>query len=250
MFNFRTALILISTITMLTLSGCGDKTEKSNINSGTANVNNVEVHPDKHWYTPWRKSEEEWKEEDDERERLIAENKEKLKNELIAADKILDTWVTKLDEQRVKGEGFIHHEGRTELDPWGNLIKVGYHQVNLKEWMTIRSLGPDGRQATEDDMVRKKYALNYPGIFDGLDGTGKLVLFWLSSGVVAFFLFSGYAYSGKRRKHHRHTGVGMVGAFLYCVVLAPIACITYLISLIASIGGSDFDLDPFDIDIG
>jgi hypothetical protein len=232
----------------LALSGCGGKTEP--VNNGTANVNKAEVHPDKHWYTPWRKSKEEWQNEDEEKARIVAENKERLKNELATADTLLDTWSAKLDEQQNKGNGFVHHEGRTELDPWGNLLKVEYYQVNLKEFMTIRSLGPDGQDGTEDDLVRKKYAMNYPGMFDGLDGTGTLVLIWICSGIISFLLFSGYAYSGKRRNHHKHSPLGMAGALIYCVALAPIAVVTYGISLISSMGGSDFDLDPFDIDIG
>ena len=227
--------------------GCG----KEEANNGTANVNKAEVHAKKHWYTPWRKSEEEWKTEEEEKAKIIADNKARLKQELAIVDNQLYAWTTKLNIARHgKGEGFIHHEGRTELDPWGNLLKIEYYQVNLKEFMVIRSLGPDGKHGTEDDLVRKKHAMNYPGVFDGLDGTGKLVLFWLVCGLVAFSCLGGYSYSGKRRNHHKHTGIGMVGAFLYCLLLAPIACFTYLISLISSLGGSDFDLDPFDIDIG
>ena len=243
MLNARVAIILA-----LCLSGCGGKTEP--VNNGTANVNKANVPAEKHWYTPWRQSKEERKVEAEEKARIVAENKERLKNELAAADSLLDTWSNKLDERQNKGEGFLHHEGRTELDPWGNLLTVEYHQINLKEFMTLRSLGPDGQERTEDDLVRKKYAMNYPGIFEGLNGTGKLVLFWIGSGIISFLLFSGYAYSGKRRKHHKHSPLGMAGALVYCIALAPIAMVTYGISLISSIGGSDFDLEPFDMDIG
>lgn len=244
MSNLRIVFICIC----ITVLGCSTNSENTNTNSGTANVNKVTVHAKKHWYTPWRKSEEEWKAEEEEKAKIIAEQKARLKEELAAADGQLDMWVTKLDK-RVKGEGFIHHEGTTELDPWGNLLEVKYYQVNLKEFMEIRSFGPDGQQETEDDLVRKKHAVNFPGMFDGLDGTGKLVLFWVCSGILSFFLFSGYVYSGKKRNHHKHTGIGLAGALIYCIVLAPLAAITYGISLISSIGGLDFDLDPFDVDI-
>lgn len=245
MFNTRVATVIIL---IVSFSGCGKKSEP--VNSGTANVNMAEVPPEKHWYTPWRKSKEEIKKEETTYAEMVAAAKAKLEAELASADVLLDKWAEKLDDRQNKGEGFLHHEGRTELDPWGNLLEVKYHQVNLKEFMTLRSLGPDGKEGTKDDLVRKKYAMNYPGMFDGLDGTGTLVLVWICSGVISFLLFSGYAYSGKRRKHHKHSPLGMAGALVYCIALAPLAVVTYGISLIASMGGSDFDLDPFDMDIG
>lgn len=180
MSHLRTSLI---SVLIFSFIGCSKNKET---NPGTANVNNVKVYPKKHWWTPWRKSREQLKEEEKERAKLIAEKKEKLTKDLATADQLLDKWVAKLIEGKTNGNGFIHHDGLTELDPWGNLIKVDYEQINLKEWLIVQSFGPDGKEDTNDDLIKREYTMNYAGVLEGLDNTGKLVLF----GICALFIFT------------------------------------------------------------
>ena len=217
--------IRIAFLICLFFVGCGEKTEPVAV---TPDVK-TEIHRDKHWYTPWRKSEEEWQAIEEEKARTVIENKERL----VIADALLDVWSAKLDEQQNKGNGFVHHEGITELDPWGNMLRVEYHQVNLKEFMTVRSLGPDGQQGTEDDLVRKKYAMNYPGMFKGLNWIGILVLIWMFLGIISLLLFL----VDKKRHDRKHSSFEMTRALAFCVILAPFAALTYGIQLQEELAG-------------
>jgi hypothetical protein len=185
--------------------------------TGEAEVE-AEVQPEKKWYTPWRKSEAEQKAKAEDEARIVAEekarieheaeekalvaaeNKARLEHELVVANELLDEWLTKLGDKQSRGNGFVHHEGRTELDPWGNLLQFEYTQVNLKEFIILRSLGPDGQLDTEDDLVRKNHATNYSGMFKGLNRKGAIALFCSVCSILVIIVVIYHLHSIRRIK--------------------------------------------------
>lgn len=71
----------------------------------------------------------------------IAAKREAREQQLKEADFLVQKWADKL--QTNSSGGFVHHEGLTDVDPWGQQLRIDYKQDWFNEVATVRSAGPD-----------------------------------------------------------------------------------------------------------
>ncbi len=192
-----------------------------------------------------------------EKERIVNEKKNAVAA-LKEGDALVQEWADKLGEKQPNG-GFRHHEGITEQDPWGNLLKVEYQQKWFTEYLTVTSAGPDSKYGTPDDLVRTRSVSNPGGIGDGISTFGWVMIVWLGSAALSVWFSSSLIsrhnrLKGKVRREHP------LGFALAVMVMGPLALIFYGLKLAANILGEfnghpgwglsfDFDLDFGDFDI-
>lgn len=161
-------------------------------------------------------------------------------------DALLSEYLPKVAVPSPSG-GFVHHEGLTEVDAWGNFLVVEYSQVNFRQVLTLRSAGPDGKFNTPDDLVRHSDTPNAWNILAGLSGWTWFFLIWGLSVFLAICLYA----SMHKNTPRKHPKLGLV----FILMLGPIALVIYLIKAFAAAGGaiagSDFsiDFDLGDIDL-
>lgn len=143
---------------------------------------------------------------------------ENLKN----GDMLVAKWA-----EYVETKGTKHHEGITDVDPWGEQILITYKQEWFNEIATIKSAGPDTKFNTSDDLIRVRTIYNPSGILKGIDTVGWLIVLWVLSGIcVLFFSNSIYIYRkthNKRRirdREHLHQL-----EYVIMLIFAPIFCI-------------------------
>jgi hypothetical protein len=179
----------------------------------------------------------------------VAAQQEQFKVQLEDGDKMVAKWATMVQEKATKdGFGFEKTEGLTEADPWGQQIKVSYHQKWFHEIATIQSAGPDGIFGSEDDLTRVRTAKNPAGIFEGISTFGWIVLAWLCCGGLALAFSSGIGYrrvaKGKSRSHRRPVVFAVA-----TILLAPLAVLIYGLQFIGgSLGATGEFFDGFDFD--
>jgi hypothetical protein len=179
------------------------------------------------------------------------QEKELAAQKLKDADALVAKWADKVQEnpQRV--------EGLTDIDPWGQPIKVNYHQEWFTQIASISSAGPDATFSTSDDLVRTRKSTNVLGIANGDSPLALFLLIWGVCIVLAILFSTGLASrraaKGKPRTH-RHP----IGFVCTTLALAPIVAFVYGLQFFGGVAGAsgdffdgfdfDFDID-FDIDI-
>lgn len=182
----------------------------------------------------------------------VAAQKEMVAQQLREADVLVSKWTEKTQGSSVFGGFSEHVEGLTDFDPWGQPIRVEYHQDGFNEVAVIKSAGPDGIFDTLDDIARSRKVLNIFG--------NPFYLFlggWFACIVLAFSFSTGV--SNRRVKHgksghHRHPA-----AFVFTTLcLAPLVAALYGVQFFGGamgftgdfFDGFDFDFDlDLDLDI-
>lgn len=138
--------------------------------------------------------------------------------------------------------GFVHHEGLTEVDSWGNFLLIEYSQSNFNQILVLRSAGPDGVFHTRDDLVRHSSTPNAWNVMAGLSFWTWFFIIWGISILLATFLY----YSMHRDSPRKHPKLGLV----FVLLLGPIALAIYLLKAfsiaLGTVMGSGFELD-FDL---
>lgn len=183
----------------------------------------------------------------------VAAQKEREQQQLKDADALVSKWADKVAADATDG-GFKKAEGLTEIDPWGQPIKVTYQQEWFKEIATIRCAGPDGRYDTTDDLTRTRTSSNTMGVFSGVSPLGWIVILWVGCGLLALLFSAGVSHRRVTRgksKRHSHPVI----FFMATMVLAPLAAIIYGLQFVGGVLGADgaffdgFDFDGGGIDI-
>lgn len=162
-------------------------------------------------------------------------------------DALVAKWADQIQETATKNFGFEQIEGLTEFDPWGQNIKITYHQEWFNELATIQSAGPDGLFNTDDDLIRIRTAKNPSGIFEGMSTIGWVVLVWLVCGMLALLFSSGVSHrrvaKGKSKKY-RHPIVHAVSTVLF----GPFTVLIYGLQFIGgAVGAHGEFFDGFDL---
>jgi len=188
------------------------------------------------------------KQRQEQQEQIKAQHEQQAQ-QLKDGDEMVAKWATMVQEKATKdGFGFEKTEGLTETDPWGQQIKVSYHQKWFNEIATIQSAGPDGLFGSEDDLTRVRTAKNPAGILEGISSVGWVVIVWLLCGGMALAFSSGIGYrrvAKGKSKSHRRPVVFAVATILF----APLAVLIYGLQFIGgAMGASGEFFDGFDFD--
>ena len=79
-------------------------------------------------------------------------------------------WAEKLDGMTTENGTYERWEGEElpEVDAWGNNLRVSYSQGGVMEFVSVRSIGKDGKSHTKDDLVDTRQATNLKGIGNGI----------------------------------------------------------------------------------
>jgi hypothetical protein len=163
-------------------------------------------------------------------EALIKLEQEKIAN-IKTSDELVSSWTNRLSENQTLNEGFVHHEGLTEVDGWGNFIKVVYAQDGFYEKMRIVSSGPDGEFGTEDDLARERTSQKPFSFIQGLGFVGWCVFLWIISIPIMAAVFAlEKTYSTKKRKHP-----------ILLALVAPFYLLTIVITGIVEVIGAIFE---------
>ena len=167
-------------------------------------------------------------------------------------DLLVQQWTDHLAEKQ-SGGGFKHHEGLTDPDPWGEMIKVEYKQKWFTEHLTVTSAGPDQKFGTADDLVRTRAVNNPAGIVDGVSTFGWVCVAWVGFGVMALVFATALntrrnRLKGKARREHP------VVFGLAVILFAPLSFFFYGLKLSANMFGGmtghpHWGLDGFDFDL-
>ena len=179
----------------------------------------------------------------------LKEQQELAVQQLKDADVLVAKWTDIIQETATKDAfGFKKMEGLTEADPWGNQIKVNYHQVWFDEIATIQSAGPDGIYGNNDDLTRTRSAKNPAGLFQGISTFGWVVFAWLFCGGCAWAFSSGVGHRRlKKGKSNRHRHPVMFA--LATIIFAPVAMFMYGMQFIGgSLGARGPFYDGFEFD--
>ena len=120
-------------------------------------------------------------------------SKEKQKKDFVeknkSTDELVSEWAEKLSQNVISDGGFVPHEGLTDVDAWGNYIKVFYYQENFYSVLKVVSAGNDEKFNTDDDLFRIKYRPNPLMVFSGLNPLGWTILVWIASTLAVLSLF-------------------------------------------------------------
>ena len=178
------------------------------------------------------------------------------------ADSLVAKYADELSRDKAAGGGFVRQEGMKPHDPWGQVLEVSYEQDWTTERLTVRSLGPDGRSGTADDLVRVRETSNVSGVLSGIPWGISFVFVWVGLGILAL-LFSTLLNGGRSRKkratlkkkndartYRRRRNHPVLSTLAICV-LGPLSCLFYGFMLLGfgltSVTGFDFDFfDDFD----
>ncbi len=169
-----------------------------------------------------------------EQEKVVKERQASIER-LKVADAVVQEWADKLGEKQPSG-GFKHHEGVTDPDPWGQLVKIEYKQQWANEIMTVTSAGPDGKFGTQDDLIRVRTASNPNGIIDGISNGGWFGITWVGLGLLGV-LFATSLNSRRNKYKGRYTREHPLLFGFTLVVLAPLAFIYYGFKLLDNMFG-------------
>ncbi len=95
-------------------------------------------------------------------------------------------WADKLDRQTTETGVYIRWQGETlpDKDPWGNDLRVDYSAGGLAENVTVRSLGPDGKSHTDDDVVEQRLSVNLKGVGAGIKKNAEETAHHIGKGLV------------------------------------------------------------------
>jgi hypothetical protein len=79
-------------------------------------------------------------------------------------------WADKLDQQTTETGVYVRWPGNVlpEKDPWGRDLLVDYAAGGVAETLTVRSLGPDGKSHTDDDLIEQRHSVNFKGVGLGI----------------------------------------------------------------------------------
>lgn len=183
------------------------------------------------------------------------EQKEETARKIKEADQLVQKWADSVEPS--SSGGFIHREGITEMDPWGNFIKLSYQQDWFNEIATIRSAGPDGKFNTADDLMRERSTSNSWGVLRGVPTWLYVVGGWLGAGLLACVLAAGLKSRRRRRGKRRKTKQRLhpVAAAFVTVIFGGLSLLFYGFMFIGIVTvdlfGADIDFfDNFDFDGG
>lgn len=192
------------------------------------------------WVSNKFKSEEEIKKEKAEEEEKEKIKREEAINKYKISDDLVSIWIEKLDQKKSpNGNGYLKHEGLTEVDAWGNFIKVEYKQDVFYENLIVTSLGSDGIINTNDDLVRTRQAQNPLAFYKGIGVGGWFVFAWVVSIPLSLGLLTIKLGSSKRKNRRRkHPFISSI----VIMIIAPFFLIGMLISTIFSLIGSVFNV--------
>ena len=186
--------------------------------------------------------------EEIEERRLKAEESEKERVQKIKdADALVQDWAEDLHSKTDKAGGYLHHEGLTESDPWGQFLEVQYRQDVWHEVLTVTSPGPDHRMGTHDDLIRERRFLNVLGVFSGVSAGVIVLVAWPLVALLAFFLF--ILIESKRKKRGKSKKERNVALAIFCsLAFAPVVflwnCFVYF--GLVCVDRCDLDTDFFD----
>jgi hypothetical protein len=182
-----------------------------------------------------------------------AAQKQKAQDQLKEADQLVARYAEETEKNATSG-GFKRSEGLRDPDPWGNQIKIDYHQEWFQEVATVRSAGPDGKFETSDDLTRVRQTSNPAGILKGISGFGWFCIVWVLCGLLAYSASVGVAHhrqaKGKSGKHRSPLLFTII-----LILLAPLALIVYGLQFLGGALGASgdffdgFEFD-FDLDLG
>jgi hypothetical protein len=102
-------------------------------------------------------------------------------------------WADKLDKETTETGVYIRWQGETlpDKDPWGNELRVDYSQGGVAESLTVRSLGPDGKSHTDDDIIEQRYSVNFKGVGTGIKKNAEETARNVGKGLVKGFVEGG-----------------------------------------------------------
>ena len=177
-----------------------------------------------------------------------AEKKQTI-SDLKSADDQITQWVLKLEKEKDSSNCFIHHEGLTEEDPWGNFIEVSYSETETSETLKIISKGPDGLSGTKDDLIRTRETQKKLNPLTSLIITTR-PYYWVSYWVIGGCFIYGLFHVLPRKT--RRKGYQEFGLFLASIIAAPlmglVLVVAFIIEFFDSGDGGGFDIfDIFDI---
>jgi hypothetical protein len=136
-----------------------------------------------------------------------AEQKEEAARKLKQADQLVEKWAGTVEPSG--SGGFVRREGITEMDPWGNYIRIRFHQKWFQEIAIIQSAGPDGVFDNDDDLLRQRSTGNVWGILGGIPIWLYVIGGWLAAGALACLLATGLRSRrqrrGRRKKVKQHS---------------------------------------------
>jgi hypothetical protein len=87
-------------------------------------------------------------------------------------------WADRLDGQTDEAGVYQKYNEESEAqlpekDPWGHDLKVYYSRGGMAEILKVSSLGPDGKEGSDDDVVETRQSTNLVGIRKGVTETKK-----------------------------------------------------------------------------
>src|SRR3989338_5522600 len=80
------------------------------------------------------------------------------------ADKQAYAKVRELDKQRTNSGTYIRKHEDEEKDPWDRQLLIAFYRSGTKEYVEVRSAGPDGHFGTSDDIWYTGSVRNFSGI--------------------------------------------------------------------------------------
>jgi hypothetical protein len=90
------------------------------------------------------------------------------------AQALVNEWADRLDGQTKDSGSYILYRLASEssiteaTDPWERCLVVQYSKGGFSEILKVRSLGPDGKTHTSDDIVAERQSTNLSGIGSGI----------------------------------------------------------------------------------
>lgn len=101
------------------------------------------------------KGQQMWKQSQD------AENEKKIAAALLVqnnttANDQCQEWLDILSIKVDDNNRYVRYRGGTEDDPWGNPIEVIYNDEGDQDTIIVKSKGPDQKDMTDDDIVKKR----------------------------------------------------------------------------------------------
>lgn len=170
-------------------------------------------------------------------EKRVQAEQEKVNN-IKSSDELVATWTNRLGETKTLNSGFVHHEGLTETDAFGNFIKVQYEQDGFYEKLVVTSAGPDGKFGTADDLSRNRFSQKPFAFYNGLGFVGWTIVAWIVSIPLFLLIFSMDTKNSQKRR--THPVLKAVFAPIYLVIVLIGVCVT---GVADGFDGIDLDFD-------
>ncbi|QEL13689.1 type II secretion system protein GspG [Limnoglobus roseus] len=102
------------------------------------------------------------------------------------ARRLVAVWADKLDRQTT--DTGVYDRWPTDTlpddDPWGRPLRVAYSQGGVAEDVTVLSLGPDGKEHTDDDVLAVRHAVNLKGVGEGIKKNAEETTHHAAKGLV------------------------------------------------------------------